>query len=155
MLDPLERQEQLLGRRGEALAERRGLRRDVVGPADHHPFGVLAGAPSEPGERGDHAVADELERGTHLHLLDVLGEIARRHPLVDVLVARQRAELLDAGLDVVASDAFAPSDRVEVDLLDDRFIRLDHAVGDRDTQVALCAEDREPQLPLEHHLALG
>ncbi len=54
----------------------------------------------------------------NLHLLDVLGQVATGHALVDVLVARERVELLDAGLHIVAGDAFALGDGVEVDLVD-------------------------------------
>ena len=79
---------------------------------------MLAGEASETGQRGDAAIADQLERGADLQLLDVLGEVARRHALVDVLGARQRGELLDAGLDVVAGDLLALGDRGEVDLVD-------------------------------------
>ena len=49
-------------------------------------------------------------RVADLELLDVLGQVARRHALVDVLVAGEGGELLDAGLDVVAGAA-APGPR--------------------------------------------
>ena len=45
-----------------------------------------------------------------LHLLDVLGQVAAGHPLVDVLGAGERGELLDAGLHVVAGDPLARGD---------------------------------------------
>ena len=51
-------------------------------------------------------------------------------------VPGERCELLDAGLDVVAGDLLALGDRVEVDLVDDRLVRLDHAVGRLDAEVA-------------------
>ena len=50
-----------------------------------------------------------------LQLLDVLGEVAAGHALVDVLVAGEGGELLDAGLHVVAGDPLPRLDRVEVD----------------------------------------
>ena len=71
----------------------------------------------EAGEEGDETVAHDLERSPDLELLDVLGEIARGHPPVDVFVTGQRAELVDAGLDVVAGDRLALSDRCQVDLV--------------------------------------
>ena len=56
---------------------------------------------------------------------------------MDVLVAGERAELLDAGLDVVAGDPLAGGDRVEVDLVDDGGVVVDDAVRNVDAQVAL------------------
>jgi hypothetical protein len=49
---------------------------------------MLGGETAEPGERRHRAVADQQQRCPDLHLLDVLGEVSRRHALVDVLVAR-------------------------------------------------------------------
>ena len=58
---------------------------------------------------------------------------------MDVLVPGERAELLDARLHVVAGDPLAGGDRVEVDLVDDRLVGLDDAVGHVDAEVALGA----------------
>ena len=44
---------------------------------------------------------------------------------------------------------------LEVDLVDDRLVGLDHAVGHVDAEVALRLEHGDPQLPLEHDLVLG
>ena len=117
--------------------------------------GVLGGEAAEAGEGGDHAVADDGEGVAHLQLLDVLGQVAARHALVDVLVAGEGRELLDAGLDVVAGDPLPGLDRVEVDLVDDGFVGLDGAVGHVDAELGLRPEDREPQSSLEHDLVLG
>ena len=57
--------------------------------AGHHQRRVLRGQLAEAGERGDHPDADELERLADLQLLDVLGEVAAGHALVDVLVRRR------------------------------------------------------------------
>ncbi len=62
LLDPLERDQQLFAGRRESLAERGCLRRHVVTAADHHQFGVLGGEPGQPGERGDHPVANDHQR---------------------------------------------------------------------------------------------
>ncbi len=67
----------------------------------------------------------------------------------------QRVELLDAGLHVVAGDPLAGGDGLEVDLVDDRLVVLDDAVGDVDAERGLGTEHGEPQLALEHHLVLG
>ena len=48
---------------------------------------------------------------------------------MDVFVTGQRAELVDAGLDVVAGDRLALSDRRQVDLVLDRLVGLDCLVG--------------------------
>ena len=74
---------------------------------------------------------------------------------MDVLVAGERAELLDPRLHVVPGDPLAGGDRVEVDLVDDRLVGLDHAVGHVDAEVALRLEHRDPEPPLEHDLVLG
>ena len=77
---------------------------------------------------GEGTAATAPGRTAYLGLLDVLGQVARGHALVDVLVPGQRRELLDARLHVVAGDALTPSDRVEVDLLDHRLVGLDDFV---------------------------
>src|SRR5690606_35820157 len=121
----------------------------------HHGVAVGDGVLGQTPDRGDAPVADELEGPHHLELLDVLGEVAARHALVDVLVSGEVVELLDAGLDVVPGDALTLGDRAEVHTVDHRLVVLDHAVGDVDPQVALGAHHRDPQLPLEHDLVLG
>ena len=74
-------------------------------------LGVLEREAGKRGERGDCAVAYELERRSDLHLFDVFGEIAAGHTLVDMLVTGERAELFDARLDVVAGHPLARFDR--------------------------------------------
>ena len=128
VVEPLVRDQQFLGGRGEPLAQRGGLRGDVVRPAGQHQVGVLDGERGQPGQRGDHPVPDQLQRGPDLELLDVLGEVAGGHPLVDVLVPGERAELLDPGLHVVPGDPLPLGDRRQVDLVDHPLVRLDDAV---------------------------
>ena len=125
VLQPRVRDEQLVGGRREPLAQRGGLRGDVVAAPGHHQLGVLGRAAGQPGEQRDGPVADVLQRQPDLQLLDVLGEVAAGHPLVHVLVPGQRAELLDARLDVVAGDPLAGRDGGEVDLLDDALVVRD------------------------------
>ena len=116
---------------------------------------MLGGEPGEPGERGDHALADQRQRRQDLELLDVLGQVAGGHPLVDVLVPGERAELLDARLHVVAGDPLARGDAGQVDLVDDLLVGLDDAVRHVDAEVPLGLEHRDPELPLEDDLVLG
>ena len=116
VFQPVVGDEQLVGGAREALAERGGLGGDVVAAPGQHQLGVLGGAAGQAGEDGDGAVAHVLQRQPDLQLLDVLGEVAAGHALVDVLVPRQRGELLDARLDVVAGDALAGGDGGEVDV---------------------------------------
>ena len=115
---------------------------------------MLGGPLGQAGEGGDHPVADERERGPHLELLDVLGEVARRHPGVDPLVAGQGRELLDAGLHVVAGDPLPGLDARQVDLVDHRHVVVDHVERQVEAEVVLGPQHRHPQLPLEHHLVL-
>jgi len=152
IVDPGQRDQQFLASAGPPLAQRGGLGGHVVGAAHHHQGGVLGGQTRQPQGGGDHPAADKLERSTDLELLDVLGEVTRRHGLVDVLVAGQGAELLDARLHVVAGDALPGVDGSQIDVIDHGFIRLDHPVGHVDAQVALRLQDGEPQPSLEDHL---
>ncbi len=154
LLEPLDRDQHLVGDGGEPFAERGGLGRDVVGPAGHHRGLVLGGEPGQPSKRGDRAVPEQRQRLADLELLDVLGEVPRGHPLVDVLVAGQRVELLDPRLHVVPGDPLAGRDRVEVDLVDDVAVVGHHPVGNGDAQVALYLEHGDPQPALEHDLVL-
>ena len=110
---------------------------------------------AEPGEGGDGSAAQQLEGGADLELLDVLGQVAARHALVDVLVPGQRRELLDPGLHVVAGDALPRGDRVEVDLVDHVAVGLHDSVGYVDAEVALRLEHRDPEAAFEDDLVLG
>ena len=74
---------------------------------------------------------------------------------MDVFVTGQRAELVDAGLDVVAGDRLALSDRCQVDLVFDRLVGLDCFVGHGDAESLLRPHHGDPQFTLEHDLALG
>jgi hypothetical protein len=115
---------------------------------------LLRSEAGQPGQRRDDPVAHQLEGRADLQLLDVLGQVARGHPLVDVLVPGEGAELLDACLHVVAGDPLAGSDRGQVDPVHDRAVVLQHAVRHVDAQVALRLEDGDPELPLEDDLVL-
>ena len=153
MVEAVVGKEQLVARGCEPFAERRRLRGNVVRAAHHDELGVLGRQAGQPAQRGHDPQPDELERRPHLQLLDVLGQIARRHAFVDVLGPGERGELLDARLHVVACDLLAGVDRGQVDLVDDGFVRLDHAVGHLDAELALCPEDGQPEVALEDHLA--
>ncbi len=153
LLDALQGREQLLGPGREPLAQRRGLRGHVVAAPGHDQVPVLLGAGGEAYQGGDDPVSDQFERAADLHLLDVLGQVAAGHALVDVLVAGEFGELLDAGLDVVLGDALALGDRGEVDLLEHALVVGDHAVGDGHAQLVLGLEHRQPQAPLGLDLA--
>ncbi|MPM77471.1 hypothetical protein SDC9_124474 [bioreactor metagenome] len=150
VLDPFVRHQQFVGAGGEPLAEGGDLGGDVVRPPGDRLVGVLDGEAAELGQRRDDPVADHLQCLAGLPLLDVLGQVARGHPLVDVLVAGQRAELLDPRLDVVAGDALAGRDGIEIDLIDDGEVVSDHLVGvvtaEFDTEVPLSLQHRDPQL---------
>ena len=89
---------------------------------------MLGGELTESRQGRDHPHPHELERLTDLQLLDVLGQVAAGHALVDVFFAGQRSELLDPRLHVVAGYPLARRDRLQVDLVDDRFVG-----GDRRT----------------------
>jgi len=91
----------------------------------------------------------------HLELLDVLGQVARRHAHVDVLVPGQGVELLDPGLHVVLRDPFALGDRRQVDLVDHAAVVLQRSGRDVQAQRHLRRRDGQPEPPLHHDLRLG
>ncbi len=159
LLDPLEPDHQLVGDGREPLAQCGRLGRHVVGAAGHHGGLVLGGQAGQSGQRGHGPVAHQLEGLPDLELLDVLGQVAGGHPLVDVLVPGEGGELLDPRLDVVARHPLARGDRGEVDALlttgDDLLVGLDHAVGYVDPELALGTEDGDPEPALEDDLVLG
>ena len=71
-------------------------------------------------------------------------------------MSRASAELVDAGLHVVARLALPCADRLEVDVVDrNLLVSLDDAVGYLDAEVALGTEYGEPQPALRDDLALG
>jgi hypothetical protein len=148
VVEPVVGDEHLVGPDGEALAEGRHLRRHIVRAPSHRRLGVLHGQSTQSRQCRHNLVADEQQGVADEHLLDVLGEITARHALVDVLVAGECVELLDARLDIMARHALAIGDGAKVDVVDDARIVGDHAVGDVDTEVRLGAEDGEPQAPL-------
>jgi hypothetical protein len=155
ILDAGQSGQQLVSGRCEALTQCRRLRGDVVAAAGHHEIGVLGGESPQPGQDSHGAVAHHLERLPNLQLLDVLGEVARRHALVDVLGAGERSELVDARLHIVTRDLLPLGDRGEVDVVDHCLVRLDDAVGGLDPEVPLGLEDRDPQPALQPDLVLG
>jgi len=74
---------------------------------------------------------------------------------VDLLVTRERGKLLDTRLHVMAVHPFALGDAGQIDIIDHGLVRLDDAVGQRNAEIALRPEDRDPQPPLGPDLLLG
>ena len=145
----------LLAEHREALSKGRGLGGDIVGPGGDHEVRPLGGALGEAGEDGDRFIADDLERAVNLKLLDVLGEVPRGHPFVDVLVAGEVVEFLDTGLHVVTGDALAFVDGSEVDLVFDRLVSRDGFVRDIETEGLLGLHDGDPKVTFEDDAAFG
>ena len=147
--------EQLVGPGREALAESRRLRGDIVRASGDRGFGVLHGERAQACEGGHDFVAHEQQRLADEHLLDVLGEIAAGESLVDVLVAGEGIELLDARLHVMAGDALTLGNRREIDIVDRARVIGDDAIGDVDAEVSLGVEDSQPQASLRCDPVLG
>ncbi|SKZ00452.1 Uncharacterised protein [Mycobacteroides abscessus subsp. abscessus] len=118
----------------------------------HHRRAVLRSMLDESCEHRDPVRVHVTQRLQDLQLLDVLGEVAARHALVDLLVAGERVELFDARLHVVAGDALTLGDRREVDLVDDCLVVGDRAVGDLDPQVLLRLQNSQPQAAFKRDL---
>ncbi len=97
---------------------------------------------------------NELEGAPDLQLLNVFGEVAARHALVHMLVARQRVEFLDAGLHIVAKHALARGDRGQVDVLEHPLVVGDDAVGYIHAQLRLRRQHRQPEPALGDDLGL-
>ena len=74
---------------------------------------------------------------------------------MDLFVASQRAELLDARFDVVSRDPLALVDGIEVNLVDDLAVGLQRAIGNVDAGVALGFEHSDPQTSFENDLVAG
>ena len=150
--------EQLVSGGREALAQGRDLRRDIVRAPGHGQLGVLPRQPRQRNQRRHHAVAHQAQRRQDLELLDVLGQVARGHALVDMLEPGEVVELLDAGLHVMLGDPLAVGDRAQVDAIDHALIGGDHRIrvipAEVDTEVTLRREDRDPQSPLGGDLLL-
>lgn len=126
-----------------------------MGPAGDDQFAVLTGELAEPGQDRHRAVAHQFQRQPDLELLDILGQVARGHSLVDLLVTGEGVELLDAGLDVVPGHLLALGDRGQVDLVEDALVIGEGRVGYLDPEVLLGAQHRQPQLTFQLHLLLG
>ena len=84
--NPLEAEHGLLGSISEPLAERRCLRGHVVGASHHHRATVAFGPSDQPGQQRNQIISDHEQGLSNLQLLDVFGEVARRHSSVNVLV---------------------------------------------------------------------
>lgn len=154
LAQPGQRDQRLLGRRGESLAERGGLGGDIVAASGHHQVAIGDGPLGEP-RRDRHPVReDELQRPPDLQLLHVLGQVAAGHAFVHMLVTGQRVEFLDAGLDVVAQDPFTVRDRRQVDVLEHPLVVGDRLWGHGDAQLRLRAQHGEPQPTLRDDLGL-
>ena len=147
--------DELFPEHGEAFAIGGGLGRDVVGARGDDKVSVLGGKLGETGEGGDGFVAHEEEGAVDLQLLDVLGEVARGHSFVKLLVAGEVVEFFDPCFDVVAGDALAGVDGGEVDLVFDGFVSSEGFVGDVETEVFLGAGDGKPEFAFEEDAAFG
>ena len=147
--------EQFFAEHGEAFAVGRDLRGDVVGAGGDDEVAVFVGFSREAVEGCRRGETDHAEAAVDLELLDVLGEVAARHALVDVLVSGEITEFLDARLHVVAGDALTGIDRSQVDLIDDTLIGGDGLGGNVETEVALCLHHRDPELALETDFSFG
>ena len=123
--------EELAGGGRESFTQSGGLGGDVVGTPDHERVSILHCPVGKPGQNRHRLIPDDLQGPSDDHLLHVLGHITGREAPVYVLVACQRAELVDAGLDVVPGHLLPGADRFQIDHLDDGPVRLQHPAGHR------------------------
>ena len=140
---------EFLAEHRDALAEGGGLGRDVMSAGSDDEVLPLLAALTEAGEGGDGFVADDEEGAEDLELFDVLGEVTGGHAFVDVLVAGEVVELLDAGFDIMTCDALAFGNGGEVNLVDDFFVCSDGVGRDVEAEVVLGLHDSDPELAFE------
>ena len=74
---------------------------------------------------------------------------------MNMLVAGEVVELLDAGFDIVTRDTLALGDGGEVDLIDDLFICGDCVGRDIEAEVMLGLHDGNPELAFEDDAAFS
>ena len=141
-----------LGRRCEPLTQGGGLGGDIVTAPGHHQIPVVDCPLGQSGRNRHSTVVSELQGLPDLQLLDVLGQIPARHPLVHVFVARQGIELLDSGFDVVAGHPLPGCDRLEVHLLCRALVVDDRGLGDVHAEFALRSQHRHPESALGDNL---
>ena len=114
---------------------------------------VLVSVPKVEGR--DAAVAHEDQPLADLQLLDVLGEVARGHALVDLLVAGEVVELLDARLHIVAGDFFPRHDRGRIHLVLHLFIGGDRFGRNIQPEIALRLHHGDPEFAFQNDPPFG
>lgn len=90
-----------------------------------------------------------------MELFDILGEVAAGHAFVDVFGIGFGVKRFDAGLDVVAGDAFAFLDGGEVDIGEGGLVGGDGCGRDGQAEVDLRLHDGDPQFAFEANFAGG
>ena len=144
----------LLAEHRHALAHGRGLGGHIVraGSKDH--IAPAVGALSHAVQHRHRLVADDVHGAPDLQLLHILRQVAAGHALVDVLMAGQVAELLDAGLHIVAGHTLAGVDALHIHLPLHALIGINRLLRNIQPQVLLGLHHRNPELTLQHNATL-
>ena len=144
----------LLTEHGDALAHGAGLCCHVVGAGAEHEVAPSGGVLAHAVQHGHGLVADNLHAAPYLQLLHVLREVTAGHALVDVLVAGEVAELLDAGLHIMAGDALAVVNGLNINAALHALVSVDGLLRNVQPQVLLRLHHGDPELALQHDSAL-
>ena len=148
-------QKHFLAEHGDALAQGRDLRRNIVGAGRERDVAQLCGTLRETDQRSDAFGLDDLQRAEDLQLLHVLGQVTTGHALVQMLMARKIAELLNARLHIMPSDALTLHDRLQIDLVLHPLVALDHTVWHRNAEIRLALQHRDPVVTFQPDFALA
>ena len=145
----------LLTEHSHALAHGRCLGGHIVraGGKDH--IAPAVGALGHAVEHGHRLIADDVHGAPDLQLLHVFGQVAAGHTLVDMLVAGEVAEFLNAGFHVVTRHAFAGVDALHIHLFLHALVGINRLLRNIQPQVFLGLHHSNPELTLQHNAALG
>jgi hypothetical protein len=155
LLDPAGGLQQLLPRVGEPLAERGRLGRDVVAAAGEDQRGVLGRPVGEQRQRATHRsrTCSRERRTCSCSTFSV-----RSREVIPLWTCSWPARAQNSSMRAFTSWRVTRS-RAAIEARSTwsttRLVGLDDPVRHVDAEVALGAQHGEPQLPFEHHLALG
>ena len=154
LLHTFDGHQHLISGRRETFAQRRGLRCHVMRPARHHQGLVLPRARPYSRHHCHGLIAHQLQRTAYLQLLHILCEIAAGHALVNMLIASQGVELLDAGLHIMAGHPLPLRDRRQIHVVDHVLVGSDCLHRNIHPEILLGFHHGNPQLALHDDFRL-
>ena len=135
---------QFFRKHGEPLAQGGGLGCHVVGAGGEDDVLILQGPVCQGSQGGDAFEQDDVQGAEDLQLLHIFREITAGHAFVNVLVAGQFAEFINARLHVVTRGPLAAHDGGDVDAVADPLIVSDGIRRNIETQFPLGLHHGDP-----------